>query len=302
MPPRPAASRPCHTCQETGNLGLRFIKDGHTIVRCQTCDLQYVDRIPDPATLAALYSAEFFAVGRKFAGDAASPGLINARHRVEAIGRLPGIGLTRWIDIGCATGNFLACAADTAAAVQGVELSPVAAAQAHRRGLDVATGDFLDVDVPTDRFDLVSMWDYVEHVPDPAANLRKAIGLLKPGGYLALSTGDVDSRMARISGRFWHLMIPPQHLYFFSPGTITRLLAAAGFEAIEIHKPGKRVPLDFALWKLTSLAAPGLRRGVLRACVTLGLGRIALRINLGDIMTVHARKPRVAAIPRPRDP
>ncbi len=186
--------------------------------------------------------------------------------------------------------------------MQGVELSPIATAQAHRRGNDVTTGDFLDVDVPTGKFDLVSMWDYVEHVPDPAASLRKALGLLKPGGYLALSTGDVDSRMARASGRFWHLMIPPKHLYSFSPGTITRLLAAAGFEAIEIHRPGKRVPLDFALWKLTSLAAPGLGRGVLRACVALGLGRIAPRINLGDIMTVYARKPQVAATPRPRDP
>ncbi len=62
------------------------------------------------------------------------------------------------------------------------------------------------------------------------------------------------------------------------------------------------MPLDFALWKLTSLASSGLGRGVLRACVALGLGRIAPRINLGDIMTVYARKPQVAATPHPRDP
>ena len=145
--------------------------------------------------------------------------------------------------------------------------------------------------MPAEAFDVVSMWDYVEHVPDPAATLRKAIEILKPGGYVALSTGDVDSGMARLPARFWHLMISPKHLCSFSPVTITRLLTGAGFEAVEIARSGKRVPLDFALWKLTSLVAPRLGSGVLRACGALGLGLVVPRINLFDIMTVYARKP-----------
>ena len=134
------------------------------------------------------------------------------------------------------------------------------------------------------------MWDYVEHVPDPAANLEKAFDVLQPGGYLALSTGDVDSLLARLAGRFWHLMIPPRHLYFFSPVTIRRLVTAAGLDLVQIGRPGKRVPLDFAAWKLATMTLPGLSAPVVQTCERLGLGRVAPSVNLFDIMTVYARK------------
>ena len=241
-------------------LARRFVVGSHEIVRCGRCGLQYVNRLPSMRDLEAIYGEVFFAVGRKFADDERSPGMINARARVDALGSLPDVRWERWLDVGCATGQFLLCASGRVGSVQGVELSPAAASRAAGRGLDVSVGDFLGVPVPSNRFDVVSMWDYIEHVPDPMANLRRAMEALKPGGYLALSTGNVDSLLAGITGRYWHLMIPPRHLYFFSPATIGRLLAAAGFELVGIGTPGKRVPLDFLAWKLTYLLSPALRR------------------------------------------
>jgi SAM-dependent methyltransferase len=193
--------------------------------------------------------------------------------------------------VGCATGDFLACAASVVEEASGIELSAFAVEKARARGLDVTKGDFLQADGPAEALDVISMWDYLEHVPDPAANLEKAFAVLKPGGYLAISTGDVESLLARLTGRFWHLMIPPRHLYFFSPVTIRRLLTTAGFELVQIGRPGKRVPLDFAAWKLATMTVPGLSLAVVRTCERLGLGRIAPLVNLRDIMTVYARKP-----------
>lgn len=282
--------RPCHCCQEESALGRRFVVGGYEIVRCGRCGLQYVDPLPTQREIEALYGEAFFAVGRKFAGEEHGPGMVNAGARLRAVRMLPDLRTQRWLDVGCATGDFLRCASGAVDSVHGVELSPIAARQAASRGLQVLVGSFLQVPLARCEFDVVSMWDYIEHVPDPAANLRKAADLLRPGGYLALSTGNVDSLLARVAGRYWHLMIPPRHLYFFSPTTIRRLLAAAGFDRVAIETCGKRVPLDFMAWKLSKLLAPPLAPGVLKASERLRLGLLAPHVNFGDIMTVYARK------------
>lgn len=289
--PARATPRPCHCCGENHRLSFLYRKRGYAIIRCQVCGLKYVDQLPSRDELVHLYSEEFFAVGRKFSGHHGSAGLVNAQQRVEAVRRLPSVGRKRWLDVGCAIGDFLVCAATVVDDVAGIELSAFAADQARMRGITVTSGDFLTVEVSQASFDVVSMWDYLEHVPNPTATLSKAFEVLKPGGYLALSTGDVDSLLARLAGRFWHLMIPPRHLYFFSPATIRRLLTTAGLNVVEIGKPAKRVPLDFAVWKLADIMTPKVSTHVLRVGEHMRLGSIAPRVNLFDIMTVFARKP-----------
>ena len=125
--------RPCGCCGETVQLAPLFTKNGYVIVRCRVCGLQYVNQLPAPAQLRAIYGEEFFHVGRKFSGDPASAGLINARHRVEAVRRLSGVGRRRWLDVGCATGDFLVCAASVVDEVSGSSSAgPSIAAQCKR--------------------------------------------------------------------------------------------------------------------------------------------------------------------------
>ena len=282
--------RPCNCCGEMTKLSPRFTKNGYVIIRCQICGLQYVDQIPTPAEFQKIYSETFFRVGRKFSGRSESAGLINARRRVEVVKSLPGVGQKHWLDVGCATGDFLTCATPVVDVVSGIELSAFAAEKAQERNLDVSIGDFLQTELPNATFDVVSMWDYIEHVPNPLANLEKAYRILKPGGYLALSTGDIDSLLGRLAGRFWHLMIPPRHLYFFSPTTIRQLVTTVGLDLVQVSYLGKRVPLDFVAWKLTNMTIPALSSKIVRACEGLGLGSIAPSVNFFDIMTVYARK------------
>ena len=116
-----------------------------------------------------------------------------------------------------------------------------------------------------------------------------------------MSTGDIGSLVARVMERFWHLMIPPRHLYYFSPVTIRNLLSQAGFEAVVVSKPGKRVPLDFALWKLASLVIPGAGSAALRLGALTHLGRLTPFVNLWDIMTVVARKRSLGVAPTLED-
>jgi hypothetical protein len=134
------------------------------------------------------------------------------------------------------------------------------------------------------------MWDLLEHVKDPVGTLEKARNLLKPNGYILISTGDVDSLMARVSGRFWHLIIPPFHLYYFSQRTIRRYLAEAGFTEIQIRFPGKTVALDFIVEKAIRMVSPGLAKKLAPAIYRSWLRKLTVPINLFDIMTLSARK------------
>jgi len=62
----------------------------------------------------------------------------------------------------------------------------------------------------------VTMWDVFEHFVDPASDVRAAARVLKVGGVLAINTPDISSWYARIMGKRWHLLIPPEHIHYFT--------------------------------------------------------------------------------------
>ena len=279
-----------------------FRKGGYAILRCWSCGLVFASPHPTRDELDRMYSKSFFQVGEKFAGLARSPGMLNAERRVLRLLASPGVLRGRWLDVGCATGDFMVAARPHVKQITGIEMSTYAVDQARARGLhNVMAGDFLEVSFDAGLVDVVTMWDVIEHVPDPLAALRRAADVLRDDGMLVLSTGDVESLAARMTGRFWHLMIPPRHLYFFSPATIGTLLVRAGFEILSVSKPGKRVPLDFAFWKLATLVTPRAGGAALRLGAAIRLGRLAPLVNLRDIMTVVARKRPAGAAPSVTD-
>ena len=120
-------------------------------------------------------------------------------------------------------------------------------------GLDVITGEFLDVSLPNKFYDVVTMIDVVEHLKSPLESLCKARRLLKPKGIVALLTGDVDSFLARLTRSHWRLMTPPLHLYFFSRETLTKTLKKAGFDILKIMWPGKFVSINLMLYQFFNL-------------------------------------------------
>ena len=109
--------------------------------------------------------------------------------------------------------------------VDGVEPAEDASAFARDElGLDVATGTLDDLDAEPGTADVVVLWDVIEHVDDPRGVLQGCAALLRPGGVLGMSTGNIRSLMAWLSGDSWHLYNLPEHLYFFSPAVLARML------------------------------------------------------------------------------
>jgi SAM-dependent methyltransferase len=185
--------------------------------------------------------------------------------------------------------------------VRGVEVSePIAQEAREHLGAERVFVGTLD-SVPEDlagfargSFDLVTMWDVVEHVPDPQQLLREARAMIRPGGHLLLETQNVDSRFANLLGQRWHHYKHQEHIYHFNPSTVRRLLDQAGFEVVKLTSAfgGKYVSFDFIaeragrLNRLASLAVRPLTafRGA------------NVYLNFHDEMVVVAR-PRAGAAP-----
>jgi 2-polyprenyl-3-methyl-5-hydroxy-6-metoxy-1,4-benzoquinol methylase len=215
---------------------------------------------------------------------------LTARRRVD---RLDGASRRgRLLDVGAAAGFFMDEARAEGWEVHGIDVSPDMSAWGRERlGLDIATGLFQASDYPAGSFDVVTMWDYIEHSIDPARDFAKAAHVLRPGGVLMLSTGDAASLVARLSGRRWHLLTPRHHNFFFTVETLGRYLRSNGFAVVSARHPGAHYSLRYIVHKLGTMAprSSGLRR-LSEAVAARSLGERSVRLNLFDIVTVVARR------------
>lgn len=134
------------------------------------------------------------------------------------------------LDVGCAAGFFLAVAKDYGFEPYGVELNSWLSEYGRKKfGLSHVTSGTLEAaHFSSNMFDYVTMWDVLEHVPDPSATLHELARITKPGGYLVISYPDYSSIFAKIFGRKWWFLLS-HHIYYFTPTTMEKILAKNGF-------------------------------------------------------------------------
>lgn len=298
------AARRCGLCGASADRmrDRRWRKDGYDILRCPSCGTHFRADLPTPEALLDIYGPAYFS---EAAGDTAGQGYADylgdeANHRLNARARLrllerharPG----RLLDVGCAAGFFLDEARRSGWTVKGVELAAEMAEVARTRlRLDVDSGLFAAFESEPQAFDAVTMWDYIEHSNDPQGDLRRAAALLAPGGLLAVSTGDVASVAARASGSRWHLLTPRHHNFFFTRSSLERAFRDAGFDVLVSRYASSRYSVSYLLHKLRTI---GNLTSLQRLSIAVGrtpLGRLAVPVNLFDVVTVVGRRVEPAA-------
>jgi 2-polyprenyl-3-methyl-5-hydroxy-6-metoxy-1,4-benzoquinol methylase len=273
-------------------------KDGFEIVRCRSCGLVFRRDLPTADDVSAIYHKSYF---RNESGDDAQGYADYLRdepeHRLTARRRLDRLDRTmrpgQLLDVGCAAGFFVDEAAKRGWNARGIDVAPYVSEWGRNRlGLELKTGLFQQAQFDESAFDCVTMWDYIEHSVDPALDFDTAARVLRPGGRLLLSTGDINSVAARLSGRRWHLLTPRHHNFFFTPGTLGTYLNRSGFELVGVTRPSAVYSLRYIIYKLGTMAP---RSRAVRALAgwmdRQALGELAIPLNLFDIVTVEASIP-----------
>jgi SAM-dependent methyltransferase len=303
-------SAPCNLCGSDleaevlwghDRLGLPGV---FRVVRCLQCGLLRQNPRPTPETIGIYYPSQY---------EPYSVALREERNRFRQLDRWYGIYKRRrlvekhssggaLLDIGCATGNFLAEMRQVGRwQVTGIEPNEQAASEARtKHGLDVRPARLADVELPTDRFDVVTLWNVLEHLHQPMDDLRRVSNWLKPGGWLVFSIPNLDSVDARLFGKRWIEWELPRHLYFFSRETLGIAFDRLDFRVVE------RVCLSGGqIWFALSLVSSCLDHGRAPGWIRLAAGitltvpaRMALfplflplaRLGLTSTITIVARK------------
>ena len=136
------------------------------------------------------------------------------------------------LDVGCSSGAFLAAAASLGLRVEGVEPAARPAETATKMGLAVHHGLLQDLDLPARAFDVLTLFEVIEHVQDPLSLLRACRHVLRPDGLLVIRTGSTESwtaRLLRARWEYFRLERHGGHITFYSPKSMGKLAERAGF-------------------------------------------------------------------------
>jgi dolichyl-phosphate beta-glucosyltransferase len=284
----PSGTR-CPVCEGSASAP-RVARAGHRMVECGSCGLWYLSPMPGPEVLERLYAGSYFSTA-----DAAASGYddygaqaddlrATFRRRLALLGDIPP-GATI-LDVGGGYGYLADAAADDPRFAERwvVEANPEAAHRVSARHRTVV-GWFPDVPLPDGAFDVVSLQDFLEHLPNPRGALERTHALLRRGGSLLLTTPNTKSAVARLQGLRWVSLKFPEHVALYSPESATRLLAETGFRVRRLIRAGQRVSLDFLATRVLS-GWPRAGRALARVLGALGVGRLRVWVPSGSITVI----------------
>jgi SAM-dependent methyltransferase len=261
------------------------------ILRCGACEYVFADMRLTDEELFELYNEEFF-TGAEFSDYASDVKFFrkNFQLRFRELKKfLSPARHKKLLEIGSAYGFFLDVVRDEFRSVQGIDITDAGVRFAREElKLDVVQADFLAHDYGAQKFDVVCMWDTIEHLREPHRYVEKIARHTEPGALLALTTADIDSFNAKLRKDKWRMIHPPTHLHYFSTSTIARLLDAHGFDVVYNRYCGFYRSIGNMAYNILVLRQqkPALYRPLER----LGVGGLGFYLNLYDIMYVIARR------------
>jgi SAM-dependent methyltransferase len=255
----------------------------YRMVKCSTCGLVRSDPIASPEVLAQLYTRSSF----DYAEEIENLRRTYRRYLTKLLncGALQGALL----EIGCGNGFFLEEAlAQGYLVVQGVEPSAVAIAKANPQ---VRARIICDVMRPgllrPAQFDVVCMFQVLDHIPDPRSVLEECFRLLKPEGLVLCLNHNVEAHSARLLGERSPI-VDLEHTYLYNPSTLSRLFETCRFDVLRVGSAWNTYSLYYLL-RLVPLSAK-LKTRILAWLKSRAVGRVCLSLPLGNLYLV-ARKP-----------
>ncbi len=256
------------------------------IVQCKRCGYVYANpRWPEDALMAAYTAVE----DKTYVEERLGRELTFQKH-LKAMEKHTGPANGRTLlDVGAYIGVFVEVAAAAGWYACGIEPSRWAAKLAQERQLPVIHGTQTAPELEGKQFDVITLWDVIEHVSDPAAELGRAYQLLKSGGWIVVHTMDIDSLAARLLGGRWPWLMD-MHIHYFSQKSLAQMLENTGFQVVSSGAQGRYLRLNYVASRLGGMNQT-LGKVATKVIDGFRLGQMAVPINLGDLFTVYGRRP-----------
>jgi 2-polyprenyl-3-methyl-5-hydroxy-6-metoxy-1,4-benzoquinol methylase len=254
------------------------------ILRCRSCRFVFSEFRPADEELHTLYRAMDPTVYEKEMSGRRQ----TAERHLKMMERYISTG--NLVDVGCASGSFLAAAVAAGWVVTGVEPSKVLASHAKEalRGHgEVHCSTLQEANLVSASFDALTLWDVLEHVTDSVSFLGDCVRLLKPGGYLFANVPDISSIQARLLGKRWPLLLA-EHLNYFDRDTLKLCGEKAGLRWVAFNRRPASFTLEYILFRLSQHRIPASAFGHRMVQRNL-LGNVNIPIYLGETFVVWTR-------------
>jgi 2-polyprenyl-3-methyl-5-hydroxy-6-metoxy-1,4-benzoquinol methylase len=219
------------------------------VVQCTRCGLVYINpRLHNDVIVQDYKDAAIIGYKEQFVSQNKGREIAFTRS-IQFINKLyPDRG--KLLDIGTAAGTFLAVAQKYGWSVCGCEPNEWFCTWAKKHyGIHIDQGTVFQQHYPESTFDIITLWDVIEHVPDPRALLAHCFALLKPGGLLIFTYPDIGSWIARLMGRHW-VFLMSVHLYYFTRKTVARLLQSIGFSILKSSPHLQTLQLGYIVYRM----------------------------------------------------
>lgn len=279
----------CRNCGSS-RLGHLFVSEGYPIDHCADCAFVQVRDEPHPEALDEVYR-ELHIRHATFRSDDAVR--IENTRRLKLLQKLVPAG-SSVLDAGCASGDFLVQAKHSFK-MSGFDISPDAVEVAKKRNPEIAdklwSGRVEDILSRPERFDAIVMWDVIEHLWDPTSTCRALFEKLAPNGLLIISTPDSGALIARLMGKRWAFMMPPEHLSLFARKSFVTLFDRWKGVKIDYHRSlGKATNAAFLLYKFNRMVGNRIPKPFLDAIARSWAGGVMVYVPTRDIQYIAVRK------------
>lgn len=232
----------CPLCL-SNNIVKKFRVNDYNVFSCKNCSVEFINPLPKSKQLEEIYSEDFF--------DGKLSGLrgyldysgmekvlyLEAFKRIKVMERFkPGKNL---LDVGSGKGQFLEIAKKHGYLVTGNDISDYSKNAFKEKNIKFIPGSLEKINLPKNKFDIVTAWDVFEHIVDIHEALMNIHNCLKSGGYLFFTTPSKDCIDAKLMSKHWYGYVKvPEHVVIFNNQSIKYLMESKGFEVVEIKQWG----------------------------------------------------------------
>jgi SAM-dependent methyltransferase len=290
-----------------GEDRLHGLRGRFQVVRCRSCGLMRTNPRPTPDTIGAYYPDDYGPYQSTPDLPKIKPPRWHRRFKARVnrffgkdVRRLPDIPAGHLVEMGCASGAYLAEMRAKGWSVEGIEFSEQAANTARSLGLDVQTASVETAQPPHELADVLAAWMVLEHLHEPLAALKKIRTWVRPGGYLVAAVPDAGSLERRIFGEYWYGLHLPAHLYHYTSRTLRTLLDHAGWNLVAVRwQPNCSNLLNSLEWMSEERGWPRVLRAT--RWMKNAPKAASLRKRLGWLLGITRQSGRMEFWARPKD-